>query len=520
VLALLVLLVPVAALLLSCGGGGGSSSSGGTGSTGTGSVAVFLADSPADEYENIFIWITEVSLIPQQGDGQRVVIYENHQINDGHEGLKLDLLAYRDEDFLLTLKSNVPSGQYAKIRLGISFIEPVGGGTCASLDVKLPSNRIDLNPRSPFRVVSGGALAIRLDIDANKSINLHPAGNSGKCIFRPVVFVDIEEAAQVARCPRILSGTIDRLLTSADGTQTVGFILTLPDNRGDLEVHLSSQTRIFDADGEFTDASALAVGQKVKVRGRVNAEGVLEASVVVIGQVLEVRGQVNGAVDNNGLFLFTPIDGEELVGQRNVRVTDQTLILVDCDTEVPSSAIQDGMNALVIGKDVSGVLNAVAILIKPQVTGEITTIMDVTSPSPGKSVTITKVDSTQVTVFVPTDTPVYLGGDGALTIEDLCVGQDVRVALNANIPSPLTALTVLVESVPLAGTVTDVSGSTLTVGGQTVDVQQGAIVIDQRTGEDTVGDLSNIMAGDQVTCFGLWPCSGGNFEAFVIVITG
>lgn len=79
------------------------------------------------------------------------------------------------------------------------------------MTVELPSGRIDLDPREPFQVRVGGTLAIRLDIDANKSINLHQAGNSGKCIFRPVIFVDIREEVPTGRCPKVLSGIIASL---------------------------------------------------------------------------------------------------------------------------------------------------------------------------------------------------------------------------------------------------------------------------------------------------------------------
>ena len=67
-------------VFLACGGGGGSGSSSG----GTGSVAVFLADGPADEYDHIWIRVKEVTLIPSEGG--HVVVYKSS------EGYKLDLL--------------------------------------------------------------------------------------------------------------------------------------------------------------------------------------------------------------------------------------------------------------------------------------------------------------------------------------------------------------------------------------------------------------------------------------------
>jgi hypothetical protein len=169
----LIVLLTVGISLISCGGGGGGSSGVTTSSTGTGSVSVLLADSPTDEYQNIWIRIHEVSLIPVN-DGEPVVIFQSTA------GLRVDLLEYQDEDYLLKVKRDVPAGQYSKIRLQVSDIEvtpkPGMNPPCTSLDIKLPSGKIDLNPREPFTVSQGGNLSIRLDIDANKSINLHQAG--------------------------------------------------------------------------------------------------------------------------------------------------------------------------------------------------------------------------------------------------------------------------------------------------------------------------------------------------------
>ncbi len=53
--------------LISCGGGSGTSnlsSSDDSSGAGAGTVALLLADAPADDYEHIWITITEVSLIP------------------------------------------------------------------------------------------------------------------------------------------------------------------------------------------------------------------------------------------------------------------------------------------------------------------------------------------------------------------------------------------------------------------------------------------------------------------------
>jgi len=520
VLVVVGLLVPMALLLLSCGGGGGSSSTGSssTGVTGTSSVSVLLADGPAAAYDQILITITEVSLIPEGRGGQPVVIFQNSQ------GVQVNLLDLRDEDFLLAVRKDVTAGTYAKIRLEISDIEARGkqgaNAPCDGQNIKLPSGRIDLNPQHPFRVIPGGALAIRLDMDANKSLSLHEAGKSGKCIFRPVVFVDIEEVAAVARCPKILSGTIFKLLRNDANTQTVGFILTLADNRGDLEVDLSSETNIFDENGEFVDASALEVGQDVKVRGKFSRSGNLDASLVVIGNVFDVSGQVDGPVDSTtDLFPLTPFASQALVGQHEFKVANDTLILLECDTEVGPDSIQAGMTARVFYKEVSvgggDERRAVAIFLKPrEVTGQITAIN-------GNVVTIQPDTGSAVKVFVPTNTPAYLEGDGVLTSDYLCLGREVRVVLDPDKPLQPAATAVYVEADHLVGTVTapDQTSRTLMVAGEPVTVQPGATIIDKRTSEDKLVTFDAITTNSTVECFGLVPCSGGGFDGFVVVIT-
>jgi len=521
VLAVLALLVPLAALLLSCGGGGGGSSGGGTSSAtpGTSSVSVLLADGPADAYDQILITITEVSLIPEGQDGQPVVIFQNSQ------GVQVNLLDLRDDNFLLAVRKDVPAGTYAKIRLAISDIKakgkPRANAPCDGQDIKLPSDKIDLVPDKPFTVSSGGNLVIQLDMDANKSLNLHEAGKSGKCIFRPVVFVDIKEAGALARrCPKIVSGSIVAFIPSS-GTRT-GFTLALEHGRGDLEVHVSNDTSIFDADGTFVNIGSLEAGQEVKVRGSLNESSILEASVVVVGDVLNLNGTVDSPVTNNR-FSFTTANGEEIQGTYDVTIVGgETLILMDCDTEVGPDAIQAGMNAQVIGKLIGTELQAVTILLKPsEVSGEITVVTNLLN---GKNVTIHQANGSDVVVFVPSNTPVYLEGDGPFPMNQLCANRDVRVLLDPKKQAQLTATVVYVEGEKQEGVVSliDTPARTLTLIGvsQVIEVPEGADIIDMRGKDPLWVDFSKIKSSDYVVCYGWAPCSGGgDFTAVSVLIT-
>ncbi len=498
--------------LVSCGGGGSGGSSTATGSSGSGSVALLLADGPADDYDQILITITEVSLIPPEGRGRSpVVIFRNPA------GIEVDLLDLRDEDYLLTVNRRVPAGVYEKIRLQISNVDPVGG-PCPSL--RLPSGKIDLNPRGFIEVVPNRTLSIRLDVDANKSFNV-----SASCNFRPVVFVDIEQGAPVRACPRIVSGTISRIVKR--GRVIVGFELELTGRRGELEVRVTDDTAVFDQNGEFGGRELLnnQENEQVKVRGRLDDEGRLQASVVVLGQVLEVKGEVDGPVDDTtDLFPFTPNPGEEVVSPLDVEVASETLVLIGCDTEVGKEAIQAGMTARVIGKLVeindTFVLRSVVVFLQArEISGEITFIAD---EYDGKIVTVEQETGGEVEVFVPSGTPINIEGDGSVPMELFCEGRQVRIFLDPDTLDPLTATLVLVQAERRQGEVIIVNDfdRTLTVNGESVYVQPGATILDTRGTVDTLVEFEEIKVTDNIAYFGLEACPGDTgYTAFVVLIT-
>lgn len=509
-----------ATIVATGGGGGGSGVTPGT-SSGTGSVALMLADGPADLYDKIWITIEKAYLIPV--DGSPVLIFQGP--------ITRDLLKLQDDDFLLTIKNDVPAGLYAKIRLEVSDISPEGG-PCQSFTVKLPSGHIDLNPQNPFRVVPGITLFIRMDIDANYS--LHTAGKSGKCIFRPVVFVDISYGQPPRPCPQIFEGHIVRFFDRDGDGQIEGFLLQLSENRGELKVLLSQDVRIFDYNGVPTDPSFLGLDQFVNVRGKMS-NNVLLASVVVQGQVYLVKGTVEGIVVND-LFPFTPDLQSGISGQIDVELVRdntevKTLISIGCDNEVGPSAIQPGIAARIVYKLVcsggSCVLRAVAVLLKPiEILGQ----LDSWYLAAGGKQLVLDVEGTKIqvpldeTIFPPIF-PIYLEDDGPVPLSLLCkdpaepLRRQVRVILDPDVPSPLTATEVRVQSEPvdgLSGTIQDVTEAPIfDIDGQRVKVQPGAAIV----------DLSNngngIQNGDDVVYYGLQACSTSDnvdFYAFIVLI--
>lgn len=514
-------------------GGGGGAPPGPT----TGTVTVLLADGPADDFDAILITVTEISLIPDDSDddGDVVTIYEDS------EGDEIDILDLRDEDLVFTVNDHVRAGRYSKIRMRVASITPVGG-PCAQM--KLPSGRIDLNFRGPLEIRGGESVTVHLDLDANKSIHIVEAGNSGKCIFRPVVFVDIERGQPVDLCPRIVAGTVKELLDDDDDEVTDGFIVELPGNRGELKVRLLYEddgegnpvlvTAIFDEDGLPSDEGALSVGDSVRVRGRLNDEAELEASLVVVGEVVVVKGIAEGPVQD-GLFPFDPDPGQVVIDDEeiNVEVADETLILAGCDQVLTADAILEGVRARVIGKIslAEGVLRAVAIIVCPaEVSGE---LVDWEYVAGGIELTLRPDAGEDFDVFVPEGVSVYLEGDGIvdpdLWPDVLCEGRQVRVLLHSDHLPLLRATQVRIQAEEVEGTILDGddiddTDRTLVLDDVTlVHVLPGAtILIVTEDDEQTLGTFESILPGDTVKCFGLPVCSeprDADFEAFVVLIT-
>jgi hypothetical protein len=517
------------------GGGGGTSPSGGTGS-----VALSIADSPTDDYCAIYITITEVSLLPGP-----VVLFSSPK------GKEINILDHQENnDYLLKVKHGVPAGDYSKIRLKVSGIraEPKPGelAPCTN-NIKLPSNRIDLNPQGTFQVTPGGKLLIRLDFQANKALDIHPAGKSGKCIFRPVVFVDIQEGKFIYPCPKIIEGTIEEITEYDNAGEPTEFILKRAENGDELRVTLLSDAVIFD--GDFLSRSALiplaGTSQTVKVVGILDENLAVQASIVVIGDVLNVKGDVHTAVQFDdtaktvGKFELAPFAGEEIVGQVDVEVfRDDTSILLGCNTKLQPEDIMPGMSARVIGKYITGssVLRAVAVFIKPQkISGKLL------SWYPTSDFKYLVLDVDGVTVRVPRQTepgfpynqfyPIYLDVDDLVPLGLLCkdgvIQRQVHVILEPYVSNPLIAKEVRVESEPPEGINDEVDQNNTPVervlvmsSGDRVYVLPGATILDQRPGGST-SSLGEIEPGFKVLYHGLGACDAdpnADFYAFILQV--
>lgn len=289
-------------MLVACGGGssGGSGSLGGDDSTGT--VALVVTDAISDEFDEIWITITEAALL---GDEDPVPLFEGE--------LTLDLLALEDYSDLLAIEDGIAAGEYSKIRLYISSIEMIEyddeGEIVRTEYPSLPANgKIDLNPQGSFLVLGGETLTVELDIDANKSIHVVGTGTGGYQ-FRPVIFVNIltDDELGLVR----LSGDIEEV----DETGTLLCMVTGFISDGDagedqddcVQVSFSEDTGFFDEFGLAINVADLAIGDSVYVIGLfeesdddfVQLEALMiqqgnDSSAVFYGEVTEAYDEISG----------------------------------------------------------------------------------------------------------------------------------------------------------------------------------------------------------------------------------
>lgn len=359
-------LLPIAAVfmllaLMSCGSSSGGPATANQDSESFGSIGILLKDAPADEFQNIYITINEISLLPAPGEENPLVIFTSE------EGYTIDLLDLRDQDFLLTLNEKVPVGTYSKVRMKISGINAVGG-PCEDMEIDLPSGKIDINPQGSFTVEEGDVLYLRLDIDANKSINLHPAGKSGKCIFRPVVFAEvIPEENPATPCSMLFKGAISSLIYLTPDLIPEGFVLQREcPCQGALTVKLDESTLILSEDNVFSDPEVLQVDQALTVYGYLDELGALNAAFMVLGDALAVEGVVSGITDADTIIV-APDLGEEITGSTVVNLSPESLILTLCGQEMTFADITAGAGVVLVGRydATSYSFHAISVMIKP-----------------------------------------------------------------------------------------------------------------------------------------------------------
>jgi hypothetical protein len=249
--------------------------------------------------------------------------------------------------------------------------------------------------------------------------------------------------------------------------------------------------------------------------------------------VLAVDGVAQSTVDINDQFSFLPNAGEAISGEFTVQLFDgNSLVFIGCGTIADWGAIQPNRKAKLAGKfDTQGqVFRGIVVFLKElEIFGN---VVSVDEQNGGLNLGIQTSGTTEVTVYVPSNAPVYLEGDGEFPRALLCEGREVRIIIDPAVQSPMTAKLVRVTSETLEGTVLQgtnpynpvllvkPNGATASVY---VGVQPYATVLDLRNGKYKPIEISEIDAGDEVQCFGVQKCPDDatypvGFYAFVILV--
>ncbi len=203
------------------------------------------------------------------------------------------------------------------------------------------------------------------------------------------------------------------------------------------------------------------------MRGWLTPKGTLRASLIVIGDVLTISGTADDTVGNDDTFPLLIDPGQAIIDESiDVLVSDETLILADCDTIVGRDAIQKYVRTEVIGKLGGGLLRSVAVLLKSfrEVRGFLGNVEEVTG---GYELTLFDSDDMDndltptFTIFLPYGSPVFLLGDGAVPIDLLqnlvtCKRREVIVHFDEDESKNLVAKKVVVINETVRGTVVSV----------------------------------------------------------------
>src|SRR6056297_1170454 len=286
-------------LLAGCGGGGGGSPAASdpdpdpapppSSSADTGTVAIMFTDSPTDRFDKFLAEIRAIRLLGDSGD---VTLFSVPQDQDAEV---VDFLKLESFNELFTVAEEVPAADYEKIRLILDRLTIVDldddGNVVEEATVKLPGNgKVDLNPRGTFFVTPGSTLLVEIDVDAKKSLKVVEAGNSGKYVFRPVVFVKISDQGSMEPGTKLtrIFGSVESVSDTEDS-----FVLCqqgrASDSDGDSDadsdsdrdgdgdnnkcvtVLASGETGIFGTDGTPALFGDIAMGDPLTAIGRLRA---------------------------------------------------------------------------------------------------------------------------------------------------------------------------------------------------------------------------------------------------------
>lgn len=231
--------VGVALLLVlagcSSGVGPGAGDAGDTEETGTVNFYVSDQQNVIDQFEHLNVTVTEVTFVKADGEGDSGNESES-RVTVNIDNVTVDLTKLQGAKSALIGQSAVPSGNYSKVFLSVGNID----GTLtdgSSADVKLPSNRLQLN--RPFTVGNGEEVNFVFDISVvergpNGYILKPVAGQSGTS--DDVEIDEVEDATVSSEGAENAGGADD-----ADGETTETETATATEGAASLDFYLSDE---------------------------------------------------------------------------------------------------------------------------------------------------------------------------------------------------------------------------------------------------------------------------------------
>ena len=315
--------------LSSCGGSSSSSDPVDTPPVATtGTVGILFTDAPTDDYAAINLNVVKAVLIGE--DEKQEIVFEGSKL--------INLLDLRNFSVPIVF-GEVETGTYTKLRLIVDELELVPVGDGEFIYPKLPGNgKIDMLDADGFTVLAGRTLLMEIDMDANKSIKITEAGNSGKVNFRPVVKVKIIDGPERHKLARVVGSVFGE-----PGTPEGGFVLCDIDSPDYcVDVMTKGSTSFFDNEGLGTDFSALSDGAMVVALGMYDTEPsvVLNAVVVEVGCCAK---QVQGSVVTEPVDSKFPLLADEDAALLTVELQPGTKYFnVDGETSVDAIVVGPG----------------------------------------------------------------------------------------------------------------------------------------------------------------------------------
>lgn len=474
------------------GGSGGTGGSAGAGSSTTGRVALVVGDMPVDDIDSLEVTITKAVLKSDDGD---------HLLFEG--SVRVDLLDFQDQEFLLALKDDVPARDYSKIRLWVS--DPAIAPNPDGFPVVIPGNgKLDLNPRETIRIEPGDALTIRLDFDVARSVHVVLTG-SDRYIVRPVIFVDVERG----EAPVPLTDFAGEIV-EIDLSQGF-FRVDVDAGAGVVTVDVLADTVIYDETVDVpVGLSALMVGDRVLVRGDLLSGGTVAGLVVFEGDPLRLRGEVPDGTAFSP-FPFTSDVGQPLEGTLDTAFATSARFFVEDGMEVDADPLGAGTRARTTGRYFASEDLYRVGLVDLEVSVLNGVIVSTTPAATPPRMVVNDSDGVLHTVAFQDSTVTRLIGEAPVPLEFLAAGLEVEVSLSGMLAGYPLAQVVRIEPLAFQGTVVAVDAIARevviepSVGGPlvTLRVRDEAEILVIQAGVSMAIPLGDVPLGSEIEAFGL-----------------